>query len=828
MLLRRLLVSAWLLASAALVRAEDPAAFENDHAFAARHMTLGPVAQAECGETRLGGYSDDGTLAITWHTFQLDLWSVAPGRIALLLRLERPLGWNIEACALDPAGERIVIVHGSRSRRRVIVWRMVRPTWGAWRLEPLLELRDPAGAQAAGFRPDGALWVATEQRLKVFASGPDLRRLGELGLGGERVHVSQVRWAGEGSLATGDLGGAAWRPGLGEALHGLPQVTYRELCADLSPDGQWAATGSYPQEPLHLFRLGPQEVTRTWSLPVGVLVRAVAFDPRGRWLVAGGADGGLRFWALGKGEPAPLPTLPGTGGGVRDLRWDARGERLLSIQAQRLVLYELGRRRPALPGALSPARPAFLPETTWEQPLAVSSLTASPSGQLLAGLVGPDLVVWALEAERGALRELARAPHTLPAPEGGLRSVETCRFLDEERLVVWSQSVTAPARLAVFRRQDERLSCVAGLDEPPPQREKREWAAFVLAALDPQGRWLLSNGRQTGLRCHDLSAPDLREVPLAGGPDMVRRVPYRILSYPGRRWLMGGSIGLQLWEGRPGPAGGLELALVGGAPPRHALTQADPTVCLPDGRVGFAVPRQSGLRLVELHLPRDGQGDELRLGAEARLGHGASSSTGGVALHPAGQWVMLVDRETSGQMWSLGPGAPRLLAHVPSWSDARELQHLDGGRWVASIRRPLDEPVRLRLDRLPLPAPVRIGDDPIVWGWSPEPPGAAPPGLTGSLRLTPVEPPASGAVLAVKLTNEGSEPLHLVRGELQVEDDPGAACLPLFFGTLRPGTTVLRRVPLPANEPLLRAGARLTLRLAEQHERPLAPLRLVR
>lgn len=820
------------LACAGAASAQEQERYATDLDMAARHMALGPAAAVEVGwAAKLGGVSQDGTRALTLKDFQLELWAVGSRSIVRMLRVQRPFGQEIEGCGLDPTGRRVVTLLGGR-RRRVLVWRVQADPLRGWRLRPALELRDAAGASAVGYRPDGSLWVADERGVRLFRPlGEGLGASGHVALARERSTPRRVVWAGDAALLDLEGGPTTWCPAPGAALRAFPETMNIASCADLAPDGQHAVTGSHSGDGVTLFRLDEAGPSPVWADGLGgQTVTAVAFDPRGRWLLAGLADGAMRCWTLGKGDPAPLPSFPGQCGQVWRLLFAASGERLFSVQGTRLLVYELSTRDPGRPGALPPATPILAPETVWEEQLDAQALACSPDGRRLAGLVGDDLVVWTLEQDHRGLRELARIRHRFPGTPGLVHTRRAQRFLDDERLVVWGQGEDL-ARLALFRLAEGRLELAGAREERLPQAAPDELppplAPFLHVSPDRAGRWLLSNGLRDGLRCHDLSTPDLREVDLRGAPELARQ-PFQLDRARGladRRWLLSGSAGLQLLEGRPLPEGGLELVRLARLEERHALAGRSPSAVLPDGRLSYLHPLRPWLELRELQVA----GERLSLGPPRLLGYSLQWPARLVA-HPAGRWGLIEDQRGGTQLWDLGGRPPRLLAQPAAWASGREFQFMGPGDSERGLRpgllawshRPPTGSPSLRLDQLPdQPRQLRIGADPVVWSWSAEPPGELRPALSASLQLGRAAAVGDEVQLTVKLTNQGAAPLHLVRGELTASDPAALAPRPLFFGTVRPGTTALRRLTLRANQRMHEGGVRYTLRLVEQHGRPL-------
>jgi WD40 repeat protein len=189
---------------------------------------------------------------------------------------------------------------------------------------------------------------------------------------------------------------------------------------------------------------------------------AVSLAPDGRTLMAGCADGTLRCWDLGAGQPRPRWTVPAHDGAVLRLALAANGRRLASFGADRAVkVWELGDGAPRLAGRIEVS-------CGRERPV---GLSLAPDGRALA-------VHDSTERQEGT-------PGV--STPFGFRPGLSLRIRLTESL--WDLGATEP-RLVGTSRQPDPLKP----DRPPGRM-----------AFAPRGkRWLAGGVGDFGLTCADL------------------------------------------------------------------------------------------------------------------------------------------------------------------------------------------------------------------------------------------------------------------------------------------------------------------------------------
>ncbi len=231
----------------------------------------------------------------------------------------------------------------------------------------------------------------------------------------------------------------------------------RKISIAVSPDGRWAAAGSWNDPGVYVWDLPRRRFERV--LPRGDTVAdghtLPAFSPDGRWLVVNSAveaASGYYFWEVGtwkRGPYIPRPTVAGWGEPI----FSPDGALIaLSVAANQVRLYEMATGR-------------TIAHLTTLEALAPAPLAFSPDGtRLIASTNRQTALIWDLRRIRERLRTMdldwdqPPYPPEEASPGASLPPIRSIRVLGE-----------APEPAA--RRAAELAACEARLREHPDDVE---------------------------------------------------------------------------------------------------------------------------------------------------------------------------------------------------------------------------------------------------------------------------------------------------------------------------------------------------------------------
>ncbi len=231
----------------------------------------------------------------------------------------------------------------------------------------------------------------------------------------------------------------------------------RKISIAVSPDGRWAATGSWNDPGVYVWDLPRHRFER-------ILPRAdtpadgstlPAFSPDGRWLVVNSAVGvasGYYFWEVGTWKRGPYIPRP-TSAGWAEPVFSPDGDLVaLSVAANRVRLHEMATGR-------------TIAHLTTLQALAPAALAFSPDGtRLIASTNRHTALIWDLRRIRERLRtkglDWDQPPYAPEesSPGASLAPIRSIRVLGE-----------APKPAA--RRAAELAACEARLRDHPDDVE---------------------------------------------------------------------------------------------------------------------------------------------------------------------------------------------------------------------------------------------------------------------------------------------------------------------------------------------------------------------
>lgn len=171
----------------------------------------------------------------------------------------------------------------------------------------------------------------------------------------------------------------------------------------LSPDGKWAATGTWNGSGVRVWDVATGEQAR--ELPL-LGSTNVAFSPDGRWLLTGNGRA-YQFWEVGSWNAGPEIRRQDTAELAGVMAFSADG-RLLAVTGSRRDVFLVD-----VPTARTLARV----EAPWAR--AVDSLSLSPGGDRLVATSGSLIMDWDLRRVRARLAEMSldwELPPYPPAP----------------------------------------------------------------------------------------------------------------------------------------------------------------------------------------------------------------------------------------------------------------------------------------------------------------------------------------------------------------------------------------------------------------------------
>ncbi|BCM89746.1 hypothetical protein IAD21_01593 [Abditibacteriota bacterium] len=229
--------------------------------------------------------SDDG---------YVQLWDVQTGRLLRTIAH----GGQVYSVAFSPNGKSIATGSRVSAGYKAIGGRV--NVWEVSTGKALKTLSSPLTVKAVAFSSDGKLLLAggADQKLRLWNARTEalLHTFTGHDWKGYRHGIDYVAFSLDSKVvASGGWGkfnqACLWNARTGALLHVLPIPTGGIQSLAFSPNGKIVATATHPKVQIWNIRTG--KLLREWKDKAGV--RALAFTPDGKHLVAGGAGGSERI-----------------------------------------------------------------------------------------------------------------------------------------------------------------------------------------------------------------------------------------------------------------------------------------------------------------------------------------------------------------------------------------------------------------------------------------------------------------------------------------------------------------------------------------------------
>ncbi|HEY0193240.1 MAG TPA: WD40 repeat domain-containing serine/threonine-protein kinase [Kofleriaceae bacterium] len=273
-----------------------------------------------------------------------------------------------------------------------------------WLLDPAQpRVLDGTGAPVARLAAaaDGSVLASldTEGQLALWSLADGGRQL----IGKLAGHASALALAGRTIITGSAEGEVAWWGGPAPVVHGVPGIV-RHIA--ISASRVAVATGAGPIE---LFTLAGEPAGELAGNTRGT--EAVAFDPRGALLAAGGQDRVIRVYRASGGTFTPIAELAGPTGDTHFVTWSTTGDRLITAGNDGVVYaWRVAN------DAIDPASRVVLVRHTG----AISGLAVSRDGRWLASGARDDQVMRvALAGGAGEPLETGGAASAIAFDAGG-------------------------------------------------------------------------------------------------------------------------------------------------------------------------------------------------------------------------------------------------------------------------------------------------------------------------------------------------------------------------------------------------------------------------
>jgi WD40 repeat protein len=343
--------------------------------------------------------ADDQHLSLTEEGGHLELWGVSDGGECLTLhhgmvgnRTPRPADGGVQGVAFGK-NERLLASGGGDGVR---LWDL------SASVADIAHLRSARSTML--FRPgDGSLLTYCQDGARLWPvqsggeKGNEVIRIGPprvLNVPSGKSVAGRVCWVGDGRsvLSVDEARHQVVRFSLAGAAEEsrLPAIPNLDRVA-VSPDGHWAATGTWPVSHIRVWDIERRELVTT--LVKGA--RSAAFSPDGHWLVTSpDQDQVCRFWHIGSWRPGP--EIESTAGQCSALAFAPDGSLLAfegtSDHSVKLIRVDTGQEVATL---------------TAPEPMGISGLCFSADGSRLAVATSGHIIhVWDLRAIRRQLSEL--------------------------------------------------------------------------------------------------------------------------------------------------------------------------------------------------------------------------------------------------------------------------------------------------------------------------------------------------------------------------------------------------------------------------------------
>lgn len=345
----------------------------------------------------------------------------------------------------------------------------------------------------------------------------------------ERQRVVRARWRAVGAagvltvVLTALFGAWQWQQAKRQARIAIAQLQVLQASTVRNSDPQLALllAAEAVRRPLDTdhVRLGAPEtllrdlLASTGGFPLrghqGV-VKALAFDPRGRWLATAGSDETVRLWDLQQPETKSR-VLRGCAGDLDSLAFDPQGRRLAATSNSKDTDF-------AIPCIWDLDRPGANPILLEGEVGDGRTLPFDPQGRWFATISDRDpTTVSVSDLDHPEAKPIVLAGHA--------DGVRTLAFAPQGRWFVTSGNGQTPTRLWDLNRPEAR-----------PIVLRADGDGFSALAFDPRGRWLVG-ANDNILNLWDMDNPEAKPTQLREGDLTVASLAFD----PGGRWLVTGS-----------------------------------------------------------------------------------------------------------------------------------------------------------------------------------------------------------------------------------------------------------------------------------------------
>jgi serine/threonine protein kinase/WD40 repeat protein len=253
-------------------------------------------------------FHPSGTALAVGGAWRVDCYDLPSGKKTR----EIPVGFAPGWLAFEPGGHRLAVAGAAGVR--LVPWQGGGPATSDW--DDL-----PTGVYAVAWRPDGGLLAASGQDGNVYTFDPRAKAPGAV-LRGHQFEARELAFTPDGKLLLTrgwDATTRLWDPVEGRELLRVRGVSFLQV----SRDGRRIAYRGYTTPRLGVWGLVGGDVCRVFYAPQGLTPQVhagLAFSPDGTTLAAAGSTG-LTLWDVRTGRVTDQERL----GVLTDVRFDPRG-----------------------------------------------------------------------------------------------------------------------------------------------------------------------------------------------------------------------------------------------------------------------------------------------------------------------------------------------------------------------------------------------------------------------------------------------------------------------------------------------------------------------